>query len=251
MQATLQSGEMSCWHCGHSSLLIIWILILGFLPCAAKAGDQAEAQKIWEIKPASVVKQDSSVRRETVDSNLPEQQNYRVGGEVTLPHEALPGFVQSTHLFIRDNVTGGCWTNANEVTEQIGSILRDAGISIGVIPQAYGYSPIMPRLELLATGERLEEACLVSVQLVLYFTNNTQLNFAHEDAVVSVRTHQSNIMWMKTQAIVSNDPVDDYLESWVAASVAELAAQIISARARPGVVQAMENWGFHNNAVAE
>jgi len=245
------SGERCCSLCCCLSALVVCTLFFSLFVSDAEAGSRAEAQTIRKFKLISILKQDSPPQQETVNSNSPEQQNYRMAGEVTLPHEALPGLVQSTHLFIQDNVISGCWTNTRDVTERIRLILHDAGVSVGDARQAYGYSPIMPRLELLATGERLEEACLVSVQLVLYFTNNTQLNFAHEDAVASVRTHQSNIMWMRTQAIVSNDPVNEYLETWAAASVAELSEQIIAARSRPGVVQALESWGFRNSAAVE
>ncbi len=169
---------------------------------------------------------------------------YPYVGEAVVPYEALVGLIDNVHLFVDDSVTDSCWTNARDVAGTIVEILRAARVPVNVDGGDWGYSPMNPRLDLSITGRRVDGNCVASAQMVLYFANNTVLNFSHANSIASIRTSQTNIMWITNQAMYGPNNIDGAVENWATQWVGGLATAITTQRASQQVARANAHWGY-------
>lgn len=169
---------------------------------------------------------------------------YPYVGEAFVHQDALVGLIEGVHLFVEDGVTDGCWTNAREIANRIVLIFAAENISATINSGDWGFSPMDPRLDLRISGRRVDGGCLASAQMALYFSNNTVLNFAHENRIASIRTSQSNIMWITSQAMVGPENIDDVVDGWVSEWIGVLAMRIAGQRVSEQVVRANFQWGF-------
>lgn len=173
-----------------------------------------------------------------------EQPEYRNAGEASVSYQGLSGLVEGVNLLIQNDMEGDCWTNASDVAESIIAILQENDIGVSNNREAFGHSPIRPRLELSLSGQRAGDACIASAQAALYFNNNTQLVFGFDGAIAAARTQQLNIMWMNNQALASNNSINDVALAWGEQMVTAVSDRITTQRESEEVQAALQTWGF-------
>lgn len=79
------------------------------------------------------------------------------------------GLVRAVHLDVQDHVSGGCWTSAQTVRQNVGSSLKQTGIAVYDEPLIYD-PPFSIRLAVAGFGSRIgaDGSCAVTLTFMAF-----------------------------------------------------------------------------------
>lgn len=87
------------------------------------------------------------------------------GGFDVLDVDASLGLIKNVSLNVEDKVSGQCWTNADEIKQQSGELLKQSGLQVYDEP-LFIIAPFSINLTIRALGERAEDGeCFGSLQV--------------------------------------------------------------------------------------
>lgn len=149
---------------------------------------------------------------------------------VTLFDESL-GLLHNVSLSVNDNITGGCWTNAEAIKQKTRLTLEQSGISVHLQPMASRY-PYNGDLQISAFGGRSAAGrCLGHIEIAIVDIGIRTM--ANADLV-------GEIVYFSDSAIAAGEDLNDQFASHVEKATNELAATILSSRRHEKVAPLLE-----------
>lgn len=144
------------------------------------------------------------------------------------------GLVHNAYIEVRDDVTGGCWTNSEAIKQKARLTLEQSGISVYEEPLATSF-PVSADIYISAYGQRsASSVCYGSIEVTVADTASRYLG---EVALVG------DVSYFKSAYVAFganlNNPFSEAAES----SINELAADILSGRRDETVMTLIEEYG--------
>ena len=151
---------------------------------------------------------------------------------VFLSDESL-GLLYNVSLSVNDDITGGCWTNAEAIKQKTRLTLEQSGISVHLQPMASRY-PYNADLRISAFGRRGAAGCFGYIEVAIVDVGVR---------VIGNADLAGGLVYFSDSAVATGGSLDDQFASFVEGTTNELAATILSSRRHEKVAPLLELYG--------
>lgn len=148
-----------------------------------------------------------------------------------ISHRDSMGLIRSVELIVEDDVDGGCWTSATASKAKIRVELERSGIAVFDEPLAF-HTPTAPTMTLSVLGMRTGGAngiCAGSAILETEFVAGEELGSLSVVGRVFVVSSPAR-GWRRQTIYTSGSTLDDQIADFVAESLDQFVADVLSAR---------------------